>query len=259
MESTTFGHEPTIHWLPTNLLNKTYYFDGDDTAYETEGAAFRACARVVNELLRKKHCNYQFQPQELMKQFRGTNAREVMLKTAERFGFSLDENELQELIEAELEAAIEQLAREAETAPELVPVLEILQAATCPFALVSSSAKRRIDACLAKTGLGRFFPDSIVFSAVDSLSTPASKPSPAIYKFACEALGVSPEDCIAVEDSPNGVKSAVAAGIRTVGYVGLALPEEKAERRLALIEAGACLVIDSWDQFLPQLARVIDN
>ncbi|MBN1775086.1 MAG: HAD family phosphatase [Clostridiales bacterium] len=45
------------------------------------------------------------------------------------------------------------------------------------------------------------------------------KPSPDIYRKAAEKIGVSPRNCLAVEDSTAGVLSAKAAGMITVGYV----------------------------------------
>jgi beta-phosphoglucomutase-like phosphatase (HAD superfamily) len=43
------------------------------------------------------------------------------------------------------------------------------------------------------------------------------KPHPAPYLAAAIALGVEPADCIAIEDSPTGTRSALSAGCRTVG------------------------------------------
>jgi len=45
---------------------------------------------------------------------------------------------------------------------------------------------------------------------------PAKKPAPDIYQYALEKLGLGPEDCLAFEDSENGLRSARAAGLRTV-------------------------------------------
>ena len=42
------------------------------------------------------------------------------------------------------------------------------------------------------------------------------KPAPDIYAYACEQLGEKPEDCFAVEDSPNGITSAYRAGCKPV-------------------------------------------
>lgn len=53
------------------------------------------------------------------------------------------------------------------------------------------------------------------------------KPEPDVYLYACEQIGEKPEDCIAVEDSPNGVKSAYAAGCKPVMVPDLTLPDEE--------------------------------
>lgn len=44
----------------------------------------------------------------------------------------------------------------------------------------------------------------------------AKKPDPEIYRVVLERLGVSPAECLAIEDSANGVKSALGAGIKTL-------------------------------------------
>lgn len=43
-----------------------------------------------------------------------------------------------------------------------------------------------------------------------------SKPDPEIYLKACKSIGVLPENCVAIEDSANGIKSAYSAGLRCV-------------------------------------------
>ncbi len=43
-----------------------------------------------------------------------------------------------------------------------------------------------------------------------------SKPDPEIYLIACKSLGLEPSECVAVEDSPNGIRSAHAAGIPVI-------------------------------------------
>ena len=45
----------------------------------------------------------------------------------------------------------------------------------------------------------------------------AAKPAPDMYLAACAALNTPPEKCLAFEDSLTGLRSAVAAGLRTVG------------------------------------------
>jgi beta-phosphoglucomutase-like phosphatase (HAD superfamily) len=44
-----------------------------------------------------------------------------------------------------------------------------------------------------------------------------SKPDPAIYLHAAEKLGSSPQECIVIEDAPNGIQSAKSAGMKCIG------------------------------------------
>lgn len=53
------------------------------------------------------------------------------------------------------------------------------------------------------------------------------KPAPDVYLYACEQIGERPQDCIAVEDSPNGIKSAYAAGCKPVMVPDLSQPDEE--------------------------------
>ncbi|MDE6052250.1 MAG: HAD family phosphatase [Lachnospiraceae bacterium] len=53
------------------------------------------------------------------------------------------------------------------------------------------------------------------------------KPAPDVYLYACEQIGEKPSDCIAVEDSPNGIRSAYAAGCKPVMVPDLTQPDEE--------------------------------
>lgn len=53
------------------------------------------------------------------------------------------------------------------------------------------------------------------------------KPAPDVYLYACEQIGEKPENCIAVEDSPNGIRSAYAAGCKPVMVPDLTLPDDE--------------------------------
>ena len=55
------------------------------------------------------------------------------------------------------------------------------------------------------------------------------KPAPDIYIYAAEQLGLEPGECMALEDSPNGVKSAAAAGCKTVMVPDLTEPDAELE------------------------------
>ncbi|HEX8207378.1 MAG TPA: HAD family phosphatase, partial [Solirubrobacteraceae bacterium] len=127
-------------------------------------------------------------------------------------------------------------------------VIEPLTALAERFALavVSSSALERLDACFEATGLAELFPPAVRFSAEDSLPVPTSKPDPAVYLHAGERLGVTGGEALAIEDSPTGARSAVAAGFPVVGNVLFVPDGERAEREEALRAAGVESIVESW-------------
>ena len=75
-----------------------------------------------------------------------------------------------------------------------------------PVAIASSSPVILIKGFLDVTGLP-------VGAAVSSEQVGAGKPAPDVYLRAAELLGVAPSDCAAVEDTTNGLRSALAAGM----------------------------------------------
>lgn len=90
-------------------------------------------------------------------------------------------------------------------------LLADLKAAGVKTALVTMSLRRMAAEVVNLIDFDAF---DVVFAG-DDVTRP--KPFPDPYLMACEALGVRPDECVALEDSPNGVASALAAQIPTVG------------------------------------------
>ena len=111
---------------------------------------------------------------------------------------------------------------------------------------VTSSASSRLAVCLDVTGLAPLFDADRRFSAEDSLAEPTSKPDPAVYVHAGRTLGVGPADAVAVEDSVNGARSAVAAGHPTIGILQFVPAADRPARADALHEVGVAAVVESW-------------
>jgi len=93
--------------------------------------------------------------------------------------------------------------------PGAADLLAAVRAAGIPVALVSSSYRALVDAVLA-SGVGPF--DLTV--AGDEVTD--GKPHPAPYLLACARLGVEPQQCVVLEDSPSGVAAGEAAGCAVV-------------------------------------------
>lgn len=80
-----------------------------------------------------------------------------------------------------------------------------------PLGLASSSPRALIDVVLDATGLGAFFT-----ATVSTEEVALGKPAPDGYLEAARRMGLEPGDCVAVEDSSNGLRSAAAAGMRVI-------------------------------------------
>ncbi len=89
-------------------------------------------------------------------------------------------------------------------------------------ALATATAANRASQYLQRVGLLEFF--DVVASA---RMVKNGKPKPDIYLYAAERLGLRPCECVALEDSVNGVRSAAAAGCKTVLVPDLDNPEKE--------------------------------
>lgn len=94
--------------------------------------------------------------------------------------------------------------------PYAKEILEYLQP-EYKLALASSTKGPTVKRQLAAAGVIDFFEKRITGEMVEH-----SKPDPEIYLMACKSVGLKPEECAAVEDSLNGVRSASAAGLKTI-------------------------------------------
>ena len=90
----------------------------------------------------------------------------------------------------------------------LISLLGQIKTAGLKLAVATSSSPEIADLLLNKCGIASFF-DAIVTTS----EAGKSKPSPDVYLLAAKKIGVSPEDCIVFEDSPNGLLSAKSAGM----------------------------------------------
>lgn len=103
----------------------------------------------------------------------------------------------------------------------VVALLERLKNAQCAIAVATSTRHATALQKLENAQLLDYFDSVIGGDQVEQ-----SKPEPHIYLKAAEAVNVSPEHCIAFEDSDNGVRAAVAAGMTVVQVPGLVTPSE---------------------------------
>ena len=97
--------------------------------------------------------------------------------------------------------------------PGAVALVRSLRAAGIKSATATSADRVKLDANLLAIGLAEADFDSLVCGNDVS----RKKPFPDIYLEAAKRLGVAPEQCLVIEDAPEGVVAAKAAGCRCVG------------------------------------------
>lgn len=125
-----------------------------------------------------------------------------------------------------------------EPIPEAGMVMKTLYRRGIPLAVASNSPSGRVKEMLSAIGVWEYVSAAAGIDEVD-----AGKPAPDVYLLACGRLGAEPARCLAVEDSPTGVKAAAAAGLTVWGYV-----RDFSEQ--VLREAGAGAVIRSLSEVL---------
>jgi HAD superfamily hydrolase (TIGR01509 family) len=115
-----------------------------------------------------------------------------------------------EIIEELLTRVIEKVREHVPWRPGARQLLDSLAAAGVPSALVTMSWRSLADAVVDALPAGTFA------AVVTGDEVTHGKPHPEPYLAAARLLGVEVRDCVAIEDSPTGVRSAVAAGVPTV-------------------------------------------
>lgn len=90
------------------------------------------------------------------------------------------------------------------------------------IAVATATDRERTDRYLSQVGLLSYFDTFVCGDMVKR-----GKPDPEIYLTASKALGLAPQDCMALEDSPNGILSAHAAGCKAVMVPDLSQPDEE--------------------------------
>jgi HAD superfamily hydrolase (TIGR01509 family) len=127
----------------------------------------------------------------------------------------------------------------------VIEAIDALEAMGFETAVASSGEHEKMAITLGRTGLYERFAGRI-FSAQDVAH---GKPAPDVYLLAAATLGYAPETCFAVEDSPNGARAAVAAGMTTFGYgaqIDPALLEAVGVHAIFMAMADLPGLVQSW-------------
>ena len=178
-------------------------FDMDGVVIDSEPVS----ARIMQDAARSFGFDV---PDAAMDSFKGLPGDVVYARVASEFGAG-------RVTGPELRAVRDRLYEDVLAGIPLMPSVQILLRHIAyrnwAMALVTSSRRRHAETVVAVHGLRDFFP--VVLGSED-VARP--KPAPDPYLEAASHLGLESRSCLAVEDSPNGVRSASAAGCIVVGF-----------------------------------------
>ena len=121
--------------------------------------------------------------------------------------------EPEEIVERMLVGVVDRIREKLIWRPGARRLLAELNAAGVPCVLVTMSWRRLVEPIVEGLPDGTF--QALIVG--DEVPLGRGKPHPDPYEMGALAVGADPRDCVAIEDSPTGVRSALAAGCRVVG------------------------------------------
>jgi haloacid dehalogenase superfamily, subfamily IA, variant 3 with third motif having DD or ED len=200
--------------IPTDI--RGVVFDMDGTLFDTE--------RVSQEgwIEAGRQAGYDI-TYELIKRWVGTNDAEKILR--DEFGPKLNGSQIREI----RNQYIADYMREKGLPMKLGArqLLDDVKNRGLTIALASSTYQKYIVQMLGQAEIIDYFDVVVGGDAVDN-----GKPAPDIYRLTCKKIGLNPGLCLAIEDSPNGVRSAAAAGLHVVMVPDSIHPTPEIERLL---------------------------
>ncbi|MFE2280011.1 HAD family hydrolase [Streptomyces sp. NPDC059454] len=183
-------------------------FDNDGVLVDSEPISNQLLAACLTEL------GHPTSYEDSIRDYMGSAMHRVHDLVEERTGRRLPAD-FDDVFHARVFAAFE---RELKPVVGAMEVVEKLAADGVPYCVASSGSHERIRVGHRTTGFDRWFDDERIFSSQD---VGRGKPAPDLFLYAAERMGVAPERCAVVEDSPLGVRAAVAAGMDVYGFTAM--------------------------------------
>jgi HAD superfamily hydrolase (TIGR01509 family) len=212
-------------------------FDCDGVLVDSEVICCRAHAEILT-----RH-GYPISADQIYDRFLGRSSQAAQLEIERELGRALPHD-----FDQQLRAEV---FRTLEEALEAMPHIEqALAAIATPVCVASSGPPEKIGVSLNRTGLyGRFAPH--IFSA---LQVRNGKPAPDLFLFAAERMGVTPAQCLVIEDSVPGISAGRAAGMAVLGFHGGS--HCRAGHDDTLRAAGAAATFDDMRQLPGLIAQI---
>lgn len=199
---------------------KTVVFDMDGILFDTE----RLCMETWKEFADEKGIE---NIETAMIGCIGLNRTDTKQFLKDFYGADFPYEELRVTVGERMQKKME---KEIPMLPGVVELLDYLAEKQIKIGLASSSRSEVIKSHITRAGLNNYFQVIVGGDMIEH-----SKPLPDIYLIACEKLGVAPEEAYAIEDSPNGIRSAYSAGMKAIMVPDLIEPTAEMEEKATAI------------------------
>jgi beta-phosphoglucomutase len=186
---------------------KAVVFDMDGVIIDSEPNHYRAICEAIGEGMTLSYDDF-------LGRFAGGDERYAMGEMAKELGIDYDEELFREWSNRKAAAYAQFVSENAEPMPGAVDFVSTV-VRTFPVGLATGSRRSDVNAALRVLAGGRL--EGVFQTIVTSDDVQKPKPHPATYAKAVENLGFQPNECVAFEDSPNGILSAKGAGLRVIG------------------------------------------
>ncbi len=184
-------------------IPQLFIFDCDGVLIDSEVISAR---QLIAEL---KGYGVEMDMAFVSRHFLGRSYPVVLQEVRDRWGVQLPDR-FEADYRARLLAAFE---RDLAVMPDVVDTLRDM---AIPYCLATSSSPERMRKSLEITGLSALF-DGLAFTASE---VARGKPAPDLFLHAAARMGADPAACIVLEDSLNGVRAGLAAGMRVWRFTG---------------------------------------
>lgn len=186
-------------------------FDMDGVLIDSHSIAIR----LLREAANRYGCNL---TSEDIRSWGSLSSRQFWTKVKDDFHLPQELNELIQSYDVDREI---ELYREIELIPGVRDLLNALRGLGIKTALATSASSKRMNAVLDIFEIRGLFDQCVCDNEVK-----ASKPDPEIFLLASSKLEVDPSVCVVIEDSRNGLLAAKSAGMKCIGFKGLAHVQE---------------------------------